>query len=763
MQIEQTIQRNNEIKRIKYFYLALFFLRLFLSIALILLGFCIFIAVFKNTLNFKNNEIIFNFLTLLIWAICFCFFVIKIRKKPNDEAIYKEFENANKLDELAPLSNFDNININSSNELWNLHKAQIISSKIPKIKFYKLFTIFDKIKIGLFFILIFTVFFSPKLSFQPLLLNFSQIQISQNIEIYAISPKDLGGEKIILNNYEKNIIPINSEIFINIISDNEKVDLKYLAKKINFNNAIDGKKQAQFIFKKNGEIKIKIGNKKTKYKVQALYDAPPKLKGKIKINSVGNDIIALEFNMIEDIGLKSAYLKIKGNINTNGTSKNIEEFIEIDIKNIKNNGLTNVLIETGHSALSGNRIKAQLILNDNAQNQTKSEYIWFNLQKPQFNSDIAQALYELRLLLVQETNQYSAHSIFNQTFFFENLSQEFKFQNIEPIDFAPKSIKNVFDVLKIYIDNSQKLGIDDLNRLGLIYAFSIINSAHSTHEAQKSGDILWEIIKRISQSEKDTKSKINDAIEDLKSAINNNADEAQIEQLKQNLREAIKEHINNLRNQSHESGDMEVEDNNSINGQDLSKMIDEIKPQNKNNEIEKLDELNNLLQNLKLENQGENTPNNAQNLDQLIDELQNNYDKTQNSAKENIKNLEKETRDLANKLKGFEGNKNTENAINELNKAADALKNGDKELAQESQKAAIDALLDNFEKNNEQQNQDPLGRQISKPPNNDKNNNIPMQIDEKKSREILLYLRQKLEDGTISEEERKYYEYLIQK
>lgn len=759
----------SKIKQIKNAYYAGFILRAILTPILILLVFCVISSLFLQNFEFKNKNIFLGFLAMFIWFIALYLFIKKLSKIPNENTILKEFEAINSILVDAPLSEFHNINSINNNAFWKLHRDKITNYKIPKINFLKLFSNNDKIKFIAIIFLIFTILINEKISFSAVTFDFSNKEIVQNIEIYAISPNYLGGEKIAILQNQSNILPKNSEITIKIISDKKKNNIKYASKNYIFEDLQANEKFVKFFATKSANININIGNKSAKYKIKISQDKKPKIIGQLKINSVGNDNIALKFKAFDDFGLKSAYLKISGKIISNQSNHKIVEFIPIPIEKIKNNENSDVLLEIGQSALGGTRIKAQLILIDHVDNNAFSFPIYFNLQKAQFNNDIAQALYELRLGLIRENKEYLPHSLIKQSFFAENLFQEFKFQNIEPLDFAPKSIRNIYDVLKIYSENYEILGLDALSKLGIINAIAIIETAHSTYEAKQANHILMDIIKRLSSFEKDPKSRINDAIEKLKSAISQNLDEQQIEELKQELKQAIKDHIENLRNQSHESGDMEVEDKNSINGKDLSKMLDNInRGQNNIDELQKLDELNQTLQNLKLENNGEGTPQNGQNLSDLVDELQNNFDKTQNSNEEELKNRALENRELAQKLENSnkENDENINQAIKNLREAAKALENNDKESAQNAQKSALESLLNKLKNNETKDNSDPLGRALPTPSKNNgengDNNEIPNKLDEKKSRDILIQLRQKLNDGTITKEERQYYEYLLQ-
>lgn len=688
-----------------------------------------------------------------------------IRKKTNSQFAVSKYETLNSLSEFAPLTAINDVSISKDKDFWALYKNQISLVKLPAPQFWRFINKSDIILTSVFIILFSLLVISPKSDITTLFPYYNNQAQEQNFEVIATNSIFLGDEKIILNPKKTNKLPKNSEVLIRFFGNGKNSKTKFKSEELKPSNNPKEGNIVKFNIGQSGVLEVFENNNKTKFKIKISKDKKPKIIGRI-ISSFANNMLLLEFNIKDDFAIDEGYLIIEGVAQNGGINHKIIEKLPLDKEQIKSGSKSNILFNISKSALIGSRVKAHLVIVDNGANITKSHRFDFNVPNTQYDSDIAQAINEIRLSIIRETRPFSPYTKQIISFYDENLGQELKFHNNEIIENAPKPIFNAYKTLKTYAENADIIGLDPLEYLGIVHAIACLEQAKSTQEARLCGGILWEIVDRLANIEKDPRAKIGEIIEKLKSAMRNNASPSDIEELKQDLKNAIKEHIQNLQEQSHETGDMEIEDKSAINGQDLSKMLENINENNSSDNIQKLDELNQLLQNLQL---GDNAQggNSGETTSNALEELQNSFDETQSLNPSNSDELAKKQEEISRKLEALNKNndENLNEAIKNLNDAAKALRNLDKEGAQEAQKSAIEAILRSLNKNSDQ-NKDPLGREL--PQNPTKQNGaqeekykIPTINEEKKTREIIENLRKKLNDGTISDTEKQYYENLL--
>ncbi len=680
------------------------------------------------------------------------------------------FEIQNQINEIAPLSANDDLKISGNIEFWNEFKKQQIKAQIPKPNFLDFTNSKDAKKMGFLLasILVFVFYFSNAFSF--LTWNFSNSsQISQNIQIFAAPPEFLKSPKIDIESGKANLIPQNSKITIKIYSDKARPIANFNGNKIELKQSDNQNYFGEILAINDGKIKIKLGGEKIAYKIKINKDAPVKFLSNVKVFPIGDDRFILQFTAKEDFGINQASIEISGKAENFGQQEKINEEFPIDINSFNNQGQSSLNFNSAKSALIGSRVLGRLKITDLSGNISYSSQFWLNLREPQLNDDLAQSLQELRLNIIRTTNPYEAYNNASVRTYDEKSNQEVQISSDNYIENAPKSIKQSYDILQIYEANYQYLQMDELSHLGLIYAIETLSRARNTQEAKEAGNILWEIIEKYRDAQKDTKTQINEAIENLKQAIKNNANDAEIERLKQELRQAIQNHVEALKQQQQQSGDMEIEDKQSLGDNDIEKAIDEIN--NKQGDAsQKLDELNQFLQNMQLDNNGSTsgrmgqTSNDSQSND-IIDKAQKLYDDTQNSNGSNLGELAQEQEKLADELKSIDENRYSK-AINDMERAAQELKQGNKEGAQKAQKQALESLSEAM--NQGENNKDPMGRENDNKsnkgrPNPNEKTKIPPLDKEQKTREILQKLKEKANDPKNTPQEQEYYDRLLKK
>ncbi len=759
---KEAIEKINQYEAILFWFRIIAF-----PICLILLCASFFGQISLNRPNYTDYVFQATNIGILIIAIFWAYSNYKKQKNLKNNSIIN-FEIENQLEEIAPLSAIEDLKINGNNEFWNAFKNHQNKTKIPKPSFLDFANSSDAKKMGFLLasVLVFAFYFS--VGFRFLTWDFSNTsKIAQNVQIYAQPPEYLKSQKIEIETNKSNLIAQNSKIIIKIYSDKSKPIVKIYGKIIELKQNDNQNYSYEFAAEKSGKIIIKIDGHKINYRLKLNKDAPLKFLSNIKSFPMGDDRIMLQFNAKEDFGIKNAIIQINGATENSGKLKNIYEEIPIETSNFNNQGQSNLVFYSAKSALVGSRVQARLKITDLSDNISYSSQFWLNLIEPTINDDLAQALQELRLNIIRTTQPYGAYKTTSVRFYDDNFGQEIRINSDDYIENAPQSIKHSFEILQIFEENYQFLQMDELSHIGLIYALETLSHARNTNEAKNAGNVLWEIIEKYRNTQKDTKTQINDAIENLKQAVKNHATDEEIERLKQELRQAIQNHIEALQQQQQQSGDMEIEDKQSLGNQDIEKAIDEINSK-QGDATQKLDELNQFLQNMQLDNNGGASGRMGQGKQEnqsndIMDKAQKIYDETQNSDGANLNDLAQKQEQLANELKTTDENRFS-NAINDMERATQELKQGNKENAQKEQKQAIESLSNALNQGDE--NKDPLGRDTGNKTNKGRANpnektKIPLLDQEQKSREILQKLKEKANDPNNSPQEQEYFDKLL--
>ncbi len=639
------------------------------------------------------------------------------------------------------------------NAFWDIHLKQLNEGVTKKLNWFDIFEPSDKIIAILSIIAIVLAFSFPKQIANAL--TPPKNEIANNISILVRPPEytkqsefNLGSEK----HYE---IAVNSQIQISVFDAGNPPKITFEGQKIASNNG-NGKSEGQFVVKKSGILKVKTKNGLFKTKIKIKHDSPPKISSFGGIVEYRGSIPIVEISAKDDYAIARLIVLLDGRAD----GRIINEAIEIPIsEGVEIKG--QMQIDVAKSALIGQIAKARILIIDNAGNETQTRVFSLKLIEPEFATPLARALNEIRLDVLRETLPYKSGP--NQKFrlYDAERGQENIIDAVTPIDLAPPKIQSAFNALLQFSLYPQAAGLDESKTVAIEYILTNLESAENLTEAKKVADLLWEMIETERNPTPNTQSLIAQKIEELKNALRNNASEEEIDAIKRELQNAINQHVRETAQNQEQSGDMEIEDNSGTESESISRALDNINSKSDPNEASaQLDALNQMMQNLKITQNGEQSGGGQdylQSQKEILDETLSS-DETKNLAAKQ----EALARDLMQSNQGK--NQDLESAKNAMEEAAEALKQNNRENAIEAQKHAIEALLK--AQNNQQSPIDPMGRpdESQKPGQGQaqgENENIIKNNEESKSRSIMQKLRELLGMPDKSEKEKKYYEDLM--
>lgn len=643
----------------------------------------------------------------------------------------------------------------SNTPFWAIYLDQINKSANPKIDWQDLFEPFDKL-IGMFTALSFILYalFSNQLT-SILLMDANNINLPTNVSIIVSPPKYTAITPFNLQIGGKQKIPEDSEILVNVFGESKQPQIKFANQNLNqVENG--GKFTSTFKIVKSGKLVVTLSTGRFLSKIFSLKDKAPKIKSFSGVISYKDNLVNIHIEASDDYSITRAFLVLEGKIN----GELVHETIDLEtVPTKKMNGI--IAIDTAKSALIGQRAKARLVILDDASNSAQTRVFTINILEPNFATPFARALNEIRLEILRETSPYKGEISQKLRIYDEERGQEVLVNTASPIDNAPIHIQSAYRFLQQLFLFPEAAGLDETKLSAINYALTVLEGANNLKDAKEIAPLLWDIIETQRNPPPSTQSLIAEKIQELKDAIQNGANEEEIDDIKRQLQSAISQHISELAQNQEQSGDMEIEDNSNIDDESISRALENINSNSDPNEAsDQLDALNQMLQNLKVTQETDQSNGGQDYLSsqkEILDETLANPEAKHLSEKQ-----EALARDLMQSNQGKD--KNLENAKDAMLESAQSLRDGNGDQAIDAQRRAIEAILKSNQ--NPQSSGDPLGRQDNsqkqgKTQAEKESQKVLNKSEESKSRTIIQRLRELLGMPDKSEKEKQYYEDLM--
>ena len=227
------------------------------------------------------------------------------------------------------------------------------------------------------------------------------------------------------------------------------------------------------------------------------------------------------------------------------------------------------------SPWAGAQVRMALVARDEAGNEGRSEPVTLTLPQKPFNNPLARALVEQRRDLVLNPSHRAA-------------------------------VAAALDALMVAPD---AFGTTASVYLGLRFAADGLADARSDAQLVAVADFLWGMALQLENGDlSDAEKALRNAEKELRDAIDRHASDAEIQKLTQNLQAAMDTFLKELAQQQKDGDQQQAEDRSgrpskSISPRDLNKLIDKLKEQARSGNREEarkaLDELQDILENLK--------------------------------------------------------------------------------------------------------------------------------------------------------------------
>lgn len=535
----------------------------------------------------------------------------------------------------------------------------------------------------------------------------------------------------------------------------------------------------------------KSGHAITGWKFTVEPDNPPQIALLGKPHAEANGALVLDYSLHDDYGVVAAEGMITPVADpTAGDARPLYDAPKLPLSlpemRVRDGNGHTIRDLTAHP-WAGTKVRLTLVATDEAKQQGRSAAITFTLPTRPFTNPLARAVVEQRARLAQNAN-------------------------------AAGSVADALDALTVAPEKIDGLG----NYLALRSAYYRLVAARGDDQLRGVVDYLWQIALGIEDGNLSTIAQaLRDAQAALQKALENNASDAEIKRLTENLRQAMKQLLQALADQARQNPQASLPPNANVQvlrQQDLERMLDRIEnlaqTGARDAARQMLSQLQNMLDNLQAGRPQPNGQNSQamQSLNQLGDmirrqeELMNRTYRagrgenpdgsgkpmTQEELQQALKDLQQQQKALEQGLgkleqqlqgMGLAPTGKLGQAGRAMGRAEGALGRGDTGPAVNNQSAALDALRQGAQGLSQQlanrqgqgqgqgsgviggnfPGQDPLGRpRQNAGPDLGTSVKVPDAIDTQRAREILDAIRKRLGESARPQLERDYLERLLE-
>ena len=721
----------------------------------------------------------------------------------------RALEEAAGLHELRPLTGGEDRRISGDDALWSWHQRRLIEAAAalstpvkPKLDWQ------DAAKALALVAAMGLCGLNPMATARGLTFDLSPLMGDSDlvVEVWAEPPSYTGLPLIRLDRSQSNIaLPVGSKVTARVDGARGAPVLRGPSRTTRLEPAQGAAWQGQIEITRSGTLKLDRLGTRAQWHIEATPDQKPQLAlpKPIQIDPKGRLDIA--FQASDDYGLAAAFVRIRPVKVPEGLAGHSVFDTPIPLEGAAGeNGARRVFVDVADHALTGLQVEAQIVVRDGLGQETASEATKLTMPEQNWQSSLAAALQEVRLMILREARPYQ-RTLPRFATLFEPLDVggtasdslnlgPIKLDLTDPQPGAPPGIANATRRLEAIAEAMAQLGLSDLGQLSLHYALERLSIARDVSDAHSVAPLLWQMALQIEASNQTpAQQKVAQAREALKQALEQGAPPDQIQQLTQELREAVGERLQELAQQgaSGEGGE-QGQSGPQISAGDLEDRLRELEESgssgSREDALAQLDQLDELLENLQPGAPGASGQANGQGqggpLDDAMQQQRALSDQTEqlgetppsDQSRHSAEDLANQQEGLADALGGSRQSdpaqeqsaeeQNKRQAAEAMREAAQALREGDLNRAQDAQSRALQALRQAAESSPQGQagndgETDPLGRALPKQ-DDGKATKVPDGVEKRRARDVRDELRRRQADPQRDKNERDYIDRLLQ-
>ncbi len=720
----------------------------------------------------------------------------------------RALEEAAGLEELRPLTGGEDRRISGDDALWSWHQRRLIEaaatlSKPVKPKLYWQ----DAAKALALLAALGLCWLNPMATARALTFDLSPLMGDGDlvVEVWAEPPSYTGLPLIRLDRSQSEVaLPVGSKVTARVDGARGAPVLHGPSRTARLSLAQGAAWQGQIEIIRSGTLKLDRLGTRAQWHITAIADQKPllTLPNPIQIDPKGRLDVA--FQASDDYGLTAAFVRIRPVKVPEGLAGHSVFDTPIPLEGAAGeNGARRAFVEVADHALTGLQVEAQVVVRDGLGQETTSEPTKLTMPERTWQSSLAAALQEVRLMILREARPYQKPLPRFATLF-EPLEEgravsdvvilgPIKLDLSDPQPGAPPGIAKATRHLRAIAETMVQFGLSDLGQLSLHYALERLSIARDVSDAHSVAPLLWQMALQIEASNQTpAQQKVAEAREALKQALEQGAPPEQIQQLTQELREAVGERLQELAQQgaSGEGGE-QGQSGPQISAGDLEDRLRELEESGssgaREDALAQLDQLDELLENLQPGAPGASGQANGQGqggpLDDAMRQQRALADETEKLGETSPTDQSRKTsEDLANQQEGLADalgagrqsdpanesaeDQNKRQAADAMREAAQALREGDLGRAQDAQSRALQALRQAAESSPQGQagnngETDPLGRSLPKQ-DDGKATKVPDGVEKRRARDVRDELRRRQTDPQRDKTERDYIDRLLQ-
>ena len=537
----------------------------------------------------------------------------------NEQEAGRALEEAAGLQELRPLTGGEDRRISGDDALWSWHQRRLIEaaaalSKPVKPKLYWQ----DAAKALALIAALGLCWLNPMATARALTFDLSPLMGDSDlvVEVWAEPPGYTGLPLIRLDRSQSEIaLPVGSKVTARVDGARGAPVLRGPSQSARLSPAQGAAWQGQIEITHSGTLKLDRLGTRAQWHLTAIADQKPQLTlpNPIQIDPKGRLDVA--FQASDDYGLTAAFVRIRPVKVPEGLAGHSVFDTPIPLEGTAGeNGARRVFVEVADHALAGLQVEAQVVVRDGLGQEAASEPTKLTMPEQTWQSSLAAALQEVRLMILREARPYQRPLPRFATLFepLEDGAAVSDVLNLGPIKLdltdpqsgAPPGIANATRHLRAIAETMVQFGLSDLGQLSLHYALERLSIARDVSDAHSVAPLLWQMAMQIEASNQTpAQQKVAAAREALKQALEQGAPPEQIQQLTQELREAVGERLQELAQQgaSGEGGE-QGPSGPQISAGDLEDRLRELEESgssgSREDALSQLDQLDELLENL---------------------------------------------------------------------------------------------------------------------------------------------------------------------
>jgi hypothetical protein len=749
-----------------------------------------------------------SLVALAAWGAALTFFVVGIRRvKPATEVeAARALERAAGLGELAPLSLAEDRPAGGDEALWRHHRrAQAAGVALLVKPARPAWDRADGLRAGALVLALALIALDPKAAGRALTPDASPLAGDGplSIEVWADPPAYMGRPSVRLDPTGKTArLPAGSRIRARLDGATGAPVLRGPFPAVRLQRTAAGAWEGEATLRADGRVRVDRLGTRAAWRVEAVPDAPPELLAVAPIRADPRGRLDVAFTATDDHGIAAAALRVTARTPPEGMRGEPTVDWPLSLEGpLGDDGARRLFVDAARHVFAGLEVEARVVVRDALGQEAVGAPTTLIMPARAWSSPLAAALDEQRLSILRERRPWGL-VVPRRATLVDGAGDPIRLDLTEPLAVAPPGVVRAHALMRALLATPDQGGLDPLGALALHLVRGALESARAPVEARATEPELWALILRAEAAGRTpAQRRLDEAKQALEQALRGGASEEDVRRLTEEFGEAMRERLAEMAEQAAQSGDgqggqggqagagMEGEGGEPISGGDIEDMLRRLQESGaggaREEALARLEELDRLMNSLRV------TPGDGQageggrggGMDEALRDQRALSDETARRAADATGPGAGPSPDLADRQEALArrvepgppgaspeasddpGREGRGEAAAAMREAAEALRGGDLDRAQEAQTRATQALRRAAEaqaqaRGGGEGGEDPLGRP-GRAIDDGRGVTVPDQGERRRARDVREELRRRQADPKRDGAERDYIDRLL--